>query len=46
MIVKSRRRNGAIRIIFAYLLLAVFFVSTIEAKKPSDAQIAKFKANY
>ena len=42
MIVKNKRKFGAI----VYLFLAIFLVSTAEAKKPSDAQVAKFKANY
>ena len=39
---KNKKKLGAI----AYLILTIFLVSTAEAKKPSDAQIAKFKANY
>ena len=46
MIVKSMRKVGAIKILFVYLLLAVFLVLGADAKKPTDAQIAKFKANY
>ena len=46
MILKSMRKVGAIKILFVYLLLAVLLVLGADAKKPTDAQIAKFKANY